>query len=113
MGLRANLLGTDPKGTQGLVPKVCVASGAQVPAQTPQGRVLHLHYAQFLQANGTLRAANEIWNALDKAGLPRCAGIVVFADTLGEAAVNCLIFRMMGFADVKVWAPKRPSGVAP
>ena len=67
--------------------------------------MLHLPYAQFLNADGTPKAAKDIWNALAKAGLPRYAEIVVFADSLGEAAVNYVIFRMMGFADVKVWAP--------
>ncbi len=103
--LRTNLLVTDPKSTQGLYPKVYVASGAQAPAKMPEGRVLHLPYAQFLNSNGTPKAAKDIWNALDKAGLPRYAEIVVFADSLGEAAVNYVIFKMMGFPDVKVWAP--------
>jgi mannose/fructose-specific phosphotransferase system component IIA len=56
-------------------------------------------------ADGTPRAAKDIWNALDKAGMPRYAEIVIFADTLGGAAVNYVVLRMMGFADVKVWAP--------
>ena len=103
--LRANLLVSDPKTTQGLYPKVYVASGAQLSAKTPEGRVLHLPYARFLNADSTPKAAKDIWNALDKAGVPRYAEIVVFADTLGEAAVNYVIFKMMGFADVKVWAP--------
>ncbi len=103
--LRANMLVTDPKSTQGLYPKVYVASGAQLPAKTPEGRVLHLPYAQFLNADGTPKAAKDIWNALVKVGVPRYAEIVVFADSLGEAAVNYVIFRMMGFPDVKVWAP--------
>jgi len=37
--------------------------------------------------------------------VPRYARIVLVADTLGEAAVNYVVFRLMGFADVKVWAP--------
>ena len=103
--LRSNRLVADPQSTQGLYPKVYVASGTQLPARTPQGRVLHLPYAQFLHADATPKAAKDIWNVLAKAGLPRYAEIVVFADSLGEAAVNYVIFRMMGFADVKVWAP--------
>lgn len=68
--------------------------------------MLHLPYSQFLNADGTPRAAKEIWTMLDKAGVPRYAEIVVLADTLGEAAVNYVVLRMMGFADVKVWAPQ-------
>ena len=67
--------------------------------------MLHLPYAQFLNANGTPKAANDIWNTLVKAGVPRYAQVVLFADSLGEAAVNYVIFRLMGFTDLKVWAP--------
>ena len=38
-------------------------------------------------------------------GVPRYAELVVFADAPGEAAVNYVLFRLMGFPDVKVWTP--------
>jgi 3-mercaptopyruvate sulfurtransferase SseA len=103
---RAGLLVSDPACSQGLYPVVYVASGGRPPIRTPEGHVLHLPYSHFLNADGTPRAAKDIWNMLDKAGVPRYAQIVVFADTLGEAAVNYVVLRMMGFADVKVWAPQ-------
>lgn len=103
--LRSNRLFSDPKSSQGLYPKVYVASGAQLPARQPDGRVLHLPYAQFLNADSTPKAAKDIWNLMAKAGVPRYAEIVVFADSLGEAAVNYVIFKMMGFPHVLVWAP--------
>lgn len=103
---RTGLLVSDPARSQGLYPKVFVASGARLPTRAPQGRVVHLPYTQFLTADGAPRAAKDIWNMLDQAGVPRYAEIVVFADTLGEAAVNYVVLRMMGFADVKVWAPQ-------
>jgi 3-mercaptopyruvate sulfurtransferase SseA len=103
---RTGLLVSDPARSQGLYPKVYVASGPALPTRAPEGRVLHLPYTQFLNADGTPKAAKEIWNTLAKAGVQRYAEIVVFADTLGEAAVNYVILRMMGFADVKVLAPK-------
>lgn len=102
---RPDTLVTDPRRAEGLFPKVYVASGAQMPGQRPQGRVLHLPYAQFVGADGRPKAAKDIWLTLNKAGLPRYAEVVVFADSLGEAAVNYFIFRLMGFADVKVQAP--------
>lgn len=102
---RADTLVADATGTRGLYPKVWVASGQQLPAQTPEGRVVHLPHAQFLNADGTPRPAKDIWNTLAKAGVPRYAEVVLFADTPGEAAVNYVIFRLMGFPDVKVWAP--------
>ena len=103
--LRSNRLFSDPESSQGLYPKVYVASGAQLPARQPDGRVLHLPYAQFLHADSTPKAAKDIWNLMAKAGVPRYAEIVVFADSLGEAAVNYVIFKMMGFPHVWVWAP--------
>ena len=103
--VRTGLFVNDPSRSQGQNPKVYIASGARLPALAPEGRVLHLPYSQFLHADGTPKAANDIWNTLAKAGVPRYAEIVVFADTLGEAAVNYVVLRMMGFADVKVWSP--------
>jgi thiosulfate/3-mercaptopyruvate sulfurtransferase len=102
---RSGLFVSDLARSEGLFPKVYLASGARLPARTPEGRVLHLPYTQFLNADGTPRAAKDIWNTLAKAGVPRYAEIVVFADTPGEAAVNYVILRMMGFAGVKLWAP--------
>jgi 3-mercaptopyruvate sulfurtransferase SseA len=102
---RTGLFVSDAARSQGLFPRVFIASGAKQPGKLPEGRVIHLPYSQFLGADGTPKAAKDIWNTLDKAGVPRYAEIVVFADALGEAAVNYVVLRMMGFADVKVLAP--------
>ena len=102
---RADRLVAGAQITQGPYPKVYVASGPQLPAKMPQGRLLHLPYAEFLNADGTPKAAKDIWNTLAKAGVPRYAEVVVVADVLGQAAVNYVIFRLMGFPDVKVWVP--------
>lgn len=40
-----------------------------------------------------------------QAGVARYAELVAFADTPGEAAVNHVVLRLMGFADVKLWWP--------
>jgi thiosulfate/3-mercaptopyruvate sulfurtransferase len=103
---RTGLFVSDPARSQGRFPKVYIASGAKPPTRAPEGRVLHLPYAQFLNADRTPRPAKDIWNMLEKAGVPRYAEIIVFGDTPGEAAVNYVVLRMMGFADVKVWAPQ-------
>jgi 3-mercaptopyruvate sulfurtransferase SseA len=89
-------------------PRVFIASGPRLPAQLPPasaGRVLHLPYAQFLQPGGVPRPAADIWKLLDKSGVPRYAPIVLLGETAGEAAVNYVVLRLMGFADVSVWAP--------
>jgi 3-mercaptopyruvate sulfurtransferase SseA len=103
--LRGGVLVADAGGGQGVFPRVFVASGAQPPQRQPEGQVIHLPYAQFLNADGTPKAAKDIWALLSKAGVPRFAELVTFADAPGDAAVNYLVFKLMGFADVMVWAP--------
>jgi thiosulfate/3-mercaptopyruvate sulfurtransferase len=83
-------------------PKVFVASGKTLPDKPREGKVVHVPYTELLNPNGTPKAAAEIWKALAKAGVPRYAEIVVFADDPGEAAINYFVLKMMGFPDVKV-----------
>jgi len=102
---RAGTIIADPKATQGLYPKVFVASGKNLPAVRPEGTVVHLPYTSLLEADGTPKPAKELWKAISKAGVPRYAEIVVFSDRIGEAAANLFLLKLMGFTDVKVWAP--------
>lgn len=90
---------------KGLFSHVTVASGPKaVISAGSTGPVLHLPYAQFLRGDGTPKAAHDIWSMLEKAGLPRYAQIDVVGETPGQAAVNYVILRMMGFADVRLQA---------
>lgn len=93
----------DPGETQGLYPKVFIASGKNAPAKSPAGKVVHVPYTDLVNAEGTPRAAKDLWSLLAKAGVPRYAEIVCFADDPGEAAVNYFILKLMGYPDVKVW----------
>ncbi len=95
---------TEASSTRGLFPTVYVASGLQAPTKPPAGTVLHLPHTLLLKDDGTPKAAKDIWTALERAGVPRYAEIVLFADDVEDAAINYVIFRLMGFADVKVWA---------
>ena len=95
----------DPKSTQGLYPKVFIASGETVPARTQDGRVVHVPYTDLLNADGTPKAAKDIWNILTKAGVPRYAELVCFSDDPGEAAVNYFILKLMGYPDIRVLVP--------
>ncbi len=101
----ADMLLSDPQKSPGLYPTVFIASGAAAPARAPAGRVIHLPYAQLLDAQARPKPAKDLWTVLSKAGVPRYARLVLFADEPGAAAVNYVVFRMMGFADVKVWLP--------
>ncbi len=102
--LRQDVVIESPKGTQGAYPKVFLASGKSLPAKAPDGKVIHVPYADLLNATGSPKAAKDIWAALVKAGVPRYAEIICFADDPGEAAVNYVVLKMMGYPDVKVLA---------
>jgi thiosulfate/3-mercaptopyruvate sulfurtransferase len=102
VNLRPGIVMNDPQGTPGLYPKVYIASGKSLPARVPDGKVIHVPYTELLNADGTPKAAKDIWNTLVKAGVPRYAEIVSISDDPGEAAANYFILKMMGYPDVKV-----------
>jgi 3-mercaptopyruvate sulfurtransferase SseA len=99
---RKDVIIADPKSTQGLYPKVFIASGKNVPAKTQDGKVVHIPYTDLLNADGTPKAAKDIWNILAKAGVPRYAELVCFSDDPGEAAADYFILKLMGYPDIKV-----------
>jgi 3-mercaptopyruvate sulfurtransferase SseA len=103
--VRADVMIADPASTQGSFPKIFIASGTDVPANAPDGTVVHVPYSDLLNADGTPRAAKDIWNILTKAGVPRYAELVCFSDDPGEAAVNYFVLKLMGYPDIKVFAP--------
>jgi len=82
--------------------KVFIASGRDVPAKAQDGKVVHVPYTDLLNEDGTPKAAKDIWDILQKAGVPRYAELVCFSDDPGEASVNYFILKLMGFPDVKV-----------
>jgi len=102
---RRDVVLRDAKSSQGAYPKVFIASGKVAPADARHGKTVHLPYTELLNADATPRAAKEIWQRLVKAGVPRYAEIICFADDAGEAAVNYYILKLMGFPDVKVLVP--------
>jgi thiosulfate/3-mercaptopyruvate sulfurtransferase len=99
---RKDVIIADAKSTEGVYPKVFIASGKDVPAKVQDGKVVHVPYTDLLNADGTPKAAKDIWNILTKAGVPRYAELVCFSDDPGEAAANYYILKLMGFPDVKV-----------
>lgn len=102
--LRTGSLIREPGASQGVYPKVFIAAGRQAPGKRPDGRVIHLPYTALLNTDGTPKAAKDLWQVLDKAGVPRYAEIVCFADDPGEAAATYYVLKLMGYPDVKVWA---------
>ncbi len=102
VNVRKDVIIDDPKSNQGLYPKVFIASGKTVPVKAQDGKVVHVPYNDLLNADGTPKAAKDIWNILSKAGVPRYAELVCFSDDPGEAAANYFILKLMGYPDVKV-----------
>ncbi|MDQ5988380.1 MAG: hypothetical protein CSYNP_04140 [Syntrophus sp. SKADARSKE-3] len=100
--LRKDVVIADPKSTKGLYPKVFIASGKDVPAKVPEGKVVRVPYTELLNNGGSPKLAKDIWNILAKAGVPRYAELVCFSDDPGEAAINYFILKLMGYPDVKV-----------
>jgi 3-mercaptopyruvate sulfurtransferase SseA len=101
--LRPDVMISDPKATRGAYPKVFIASGKTPSARTPEGPLVQLPYTDMLNADGTPKAAKELWQLITKAGVPRHAELILYADDPAEAAVNYYVFRLMGWPDVKVW----------
>src|SRR5215472_792966 len=99
---RKDVVITDPKSTHGAYPKVYIASGKDMPAKSQDGKVVHVPYTDLLNADGTPKAAKDIWSILSKAGVPRYAELVCVSDDPGEAAVDYFILKLMGFPDLKV-----------
>lgn len=101
--LRPGIIITDTNETKGVYPKLFIASGKNLPRHLPAGKLIHLPYTDLLQADGQPLPAKDIWNILTKAGLTRYAEIICLADDPGDAAVNYVVLKLMGFPDIKVW----------
>jgi 3-mercaptopyruvate sulfurtransferase SseA len=99
---RSGVLIADTNSTNGTYPKVFIASGKELPAKAQAGKVVHVPYTELLNADGSPKAAKDIWNILEKAGVPRYAELVCISDDPGEASVDYFILKLMGFPDVKV-----------
>jgi 3-mercaptopyruvate sulfurtransferase SseA len=100
--LQGDVIIADPKTTQGIYPKVFIASGKNVPSKAQDGKIVHVTYTDLLNSDGTPKPAKDIWKILSEAGVPRYAELVCYSDDPGEAAVNYFILKLMGFPDIKV-----------
>ena len=88
-------IGEQPAGA---FPRIVVATGPTPPA----GKAIHLPASEFLATNAVPKPAKEIMTLLSKAGVTRYAEIVLVADDAGDAAIAYVIFKLMGYPDVKV-----------
>ncbi|MBL8519544.1 MAG: hypothetical protein JNK75_02635 [Betaproteobacteria bacterium] len=90
----------------GAFPKVFIASGAAMPTVKLEGSVIHVPQQSLMTPEHTPKAAKDMLAVLTKAKVPRYAEIVLVADDVKDAALNYLAFRLMGYPEVKVLAPK-------
>lgn len=72
---------------------VRVHAGAPAPAGA-----IALPWRDLIDPAGRPRPAGELWALLNKAGVPRDRPIVCTGDDPGEAAVVCVVLKMMGYA---------------
>ena len=101
---REDVIIANPRSTQGVYSKVFIASGKDLSTKVQEGKVVHVPFTDLLNADGTPKAAKDIWNILAKAGVPRYAELICFSDDPGEAAVDYFVLKLMGYPDVKVLA---------
>ncbi|MEO8386208.1 MAG: rhodanese-like domain-containing protein [Betaproteobacteria bacterium] len=102
--VRPGLLTSNPVQKAGAYAKVFIASGKNMPVKALDGKVIHVPYTELVNPDGSPKAAKDIWSILVKAGLPRYAEIICYADEPGEAAANYFILKLLGYPDVKVLA---------
>lgn len=101
---RPEVVITDAGSEAGAFPRVFIASGKELPSKAREGTVVHVPYTELLNADGSPKAAKDVWTVLSRAGVPRYGELVCVSDDPGEAAVNYYVLRLMGFRDVKLLA---------
>jgi 3-mercaptopyruvate sulfurtransferase SseA len=104
---REDVIISDPAAIPGLFPTVYIASGNQVPVNAGYPNTIHMPFSDFLDPNGAPKAAKDIWDKLAKAGVTRYGEFVCVADDPGEAAINYVIFKLMGYPDIKLLLQKK------
>jgi thiosulfate/3-mercaptopyruvate sulfurtransferase len=96
---------SDIKGTMGIngaYPTILVSSGIRSSALKSDGKTVHLPYTELLTTDGQPKAAKDLWKLISKAGVPRHAQVIFYADDVADAAVNYYVFQLMGWPDIKV-----------
>jgi len=98
-------LASESDPPNGEFPRVWVDAGRVVgtAGTAPRtGRTLRLPYTELLGERNLPKPAPELWKIIDKAGVPRHAELVLIADDAAEAAVAYVVFKLMGWPDLKV-----------
>ncbi len=99
---RNGIIITDPEKAEDIFPRIIIASGKNIPSKLGDKQIVLIEYTDFLNTDGTPKKANQIWNILSKAGVPRYAELACYSDDPGEAAVVYFTLRLMGYPDIKI-----------
>ena len=94
----------NPDQPTGEFPRVYIASGDSIPDsfKATDGQVVLVPYHALVDDQGKPKPADEIWNTLHEAGVPRFAELVTVSSDTGEAAVNYAVLKLMGYPSVSL-----------
>ena len=67
---------------------------------------VHVPYEFYLEKNGRIKSAGEIFAIQDSAGLSKFSDIVCYSESLKEATFSYLILQLMGYPRTRVFAPQ-------
>ncbi|HSD62920.1 MAG TPA: rhodanese-like domain-containing protein, partial [Ignavibacteriaceae bacterium] len=98
---RQEIITADLKSTQGVYAKVLIASGVNM-SLPDDSNTVRVPYTDLLNPDGSPKEAKDIWNILNKAGIPRYGELICCSNNPDEAAVNYFILKLMGYPDIKV-----------
>lgn len=109
---RADVLSRGPNATTATAmvgssgyPTVAVSVGREPPAAPSSAATppaIHLPYTALLGPDGAPKAAKDLWSTIAKASVPRYAQVQLSADDPGEAAIAYVVFRLMGWPEVRM-----------
>ncbi|NYT63540.1 hypothetical protein H0A66_14580 [Alcaligenaceae bacterium] len=102
--VRKNVLFDSANAVKSDFPRVYIASGDKLPSNAAKlgSKLVHVPYHSLIDESGKPKAAQEIWNTLEKAGVPRFAELITISDDAGEAAVNYTVLKLMGYPSVSL-----------
>ncbi len=101
INLRQDILVSDTNNSQHSYPIVFIESGDDA-SKIKKENSVHLVGSDLLNAEGTPKAAKDLWKILIEAGVTRYSELICFSTEPGEAAIDYFILKLMGYPEVKV-----------
>jgi thiosulfate/3-mercaptopyruvate sulfurtransferase len=95
-------IGTRTSPQDLVVPRSVYAAPVRAAPPPAARTAVRLPASELANRDGSPRPAQDLWNVIAKAGVPRYVPLVASAETAGDAALTYVVLRLMGFADVTV-----------